>query len=127
MSTPNFLRIALTPSPRGVISSSSTTTASPGSAPRTQKGPVMGASGWPSDSGVNGVGTVRMSLMSAKAPRTSIVISAPGSMVATGGVAGLTSNKYHVFFMGSGLEIRHLLANFHTEAKAQIDTGCHKM
>src|SRR5215510_2855579 len=71
------------------------TTASPGSAPRTRTGPAIGASGWPSHAGVNGTGTSLMSATSAKAPRTVSCTSSPGSIVSAGGVAGLTSNRYH--------------------------------
>jgi hypothetical protein len=45
LSTPNFLRIAVTPSTLGVISIKSMATASPGSAPCTMMGPAMGVSG----------------------------------------------------------------------------------
>ena len=68
-------------------------TASPGSAPLTRIGPETGASGCPSQAGVKGVGTVRMSSTSANAPRTTSDTSSPDSMVSTGGMSGLTENR----------------------------------
>lgn len=87
------------PTPNGVSSIRSIATASPGLAPRTTMGPAIGASGWPSHAGVNGVGTDLMSSMSSKAPRTSTVNSSPESTVITGGVRGLTENRYSVRFV----------------------------
>src|SRR5256886_13535766 len=55
---------------------------------------AMGASGWPSHAGVNGVGTVLMSAMSENAPRTSRVNASPDATSKAGGVEGLTSNRY---------------------------------
>src|SRR5207247_1716486 len=80
--------------PGGGVASRSTTTASPGRAPRLRTGPGMGASGWPSHAGVNGVGTVLMSAMSENAPRTSRVNASPVATSKAGGVEGLTSNRY---------------------------------
>src|SRR5213593_3188188 len=94
--TPKSRRIAVLPSPWGVISSRSTTTASPGSAPFTRTGPAIGASGWPLQAGVNGVGTRRMSETSRSAPPTSSVNASPGVTVSAGGVAGVTSKRYQV-------------------------------
>ena len=93
LSTPKSRSTALAPSPKGSIASRSIATESPGRAPRTAMGPVTGASGWPSEAGVNGVGTSAMSSISSKAPSTVTSISAPGSMVSAGGVAGLTVKR----------------------------------
>src|SRR2546430_6486602 len=54
---------------------------------------AMGASGWPSHAGVNGVGTVLMSATSDNAPRTSRVNASPDATSKAGGVEGLTSNR----------------------------------
>ena len=89
LSTPKSRSTALAPSPKGSMASSSIATESPGRAPRTAMGPVTGARGCPSDAGVKGVGTRAMSSMSSKAPSTVTSISAPGSTVIAGGVAGL--------------------------------------
>ena len=75
------------------MESRSIATESPGRAPRTAIGPVTGASGCPSDSGVNGVGTWAMSSISSKAPSTVTSISAPESMVIAGGVEGPTVKR----------------------------------
>ena len=83
----------MAPSPKGSIDSRSIATESPGRAPRTAIGPVTGASGCPSDAGVNGVGTSVISSMSSKAPSTVTSISVPGSMVMAGGVAGPTVKR----------------------------------
>ena len=98
--TPKSRRIALLPDPNGVSSIRSIATTSPGLAPRTAIGPVIGAAkGCPSHAGVNGVGTARMSSTSSKAPRTSIVNSSPESTAIVGGVCVLTEKRYSVRFV----------------------------
>jgi len=97
--TPKSRRIALLPDPNGVSSIRSIATTSPGLAPRTTIGPVIGARGCPSQAGVNGVGTARMSSTSSKAPRTSIVNSSPESTAIVGGVCVLTEKRYSVRFV----------------------------
>jgi hypothetical protein len=96
--TPKSRRIALFPDPNGVNSIKSIATTSPGLAPRTTIGPVIGARGCPSQAGVKGVGTARMSSISSKAPRTSTVNSSPESTVIVGGVWVLTEKRYSVRF-----------------------------
>src|SRR6516165_10099061 len=97
-STPKSRKIALLPDPNGLSSIRSIATTSPGLAPRTTIGPVIGAKGCPSQAGVNGVGTARMSSTSSKAPRTSILNSSPESTVIVGGVRVLTEKRYSVGF-----------------------------
>ena len=92
-STPKSRSTALAPSPKGSMESRSIATESPGRAPRTAMGPVTGASGCPSDAGVNGVGTSAMSSISSKAPSTVTSISAPESIVMAGGVEGPTVKR----------------------------------
>jgi len=98
-STPKSRKIALLPDPNGLSSIRSIATTSPGLAPRTTIGPVIGAKGCPSQAGVNGVGTARMSSTSSKAPRTSIVNSSPESTAIVGGVCVLTEKRYSVRFV----------------------------
>jgi Domain of unknown function (DUF1772) len=52
--------------------------------------------GWPSQAGVNGVGTVLTSLTSSMVPRTSTVNSSPEATVIVGGVRVLTEKSYSV-------------------------------
>jgi hypothetical protein len=75
-STPKSRRIALLPTPNGISSIRSIATTSPGLAPRTTIGPAIGASGCPSQAGVNGVGTALMS-SPVEGRRTSAVNSSP--------------------------------------------------
>jgi hypothetical protein len=49
--------------------------------------------GWPSQAGVNGVGTALISSTSSKAPRTSTMNSSPASTVIVGGVRVLTEKR----------------------------------
>lgn len=94
-STPKSRKMALFPDPNGISSIRSIATTSPGFAPRTSIGPVIGASGCPSQAGVKGVETARMSATSSKAPRTSIVNSSPDSTLIVGG--GVDVHREEVF------------------------------
>jgi hypothetical protein len=90
--------MALFPNPNGISSIRSIATTSPGFAPRSSIGPVIGARGCPSQAGVKGVGTARMSSTSSNAPRTSTVNSSPESTLIVGGVRVLTEKRYSVRF-----------------------------
>jgi hypothetical protein len=93
------------PIPDGVSSIRSIATTSPGLAPRTTIGPAIGASGCPSQAGVNGVGTALMSSTSSKAPRTSAVNLLAGSDGHRRRRVGIDGEEYSVRFalMGRSL------------------------